>query len=129
MSHTGSDRPFGVCREQFNYTTSVKDHYQRVNVSTVDAGAFLTSLAKWSGFVGVKIDVEGFEYRLLPHLLLTVPRVCISSSNLPIASAGTRTHLLHLRMMNNMSPCASACSTLIAVSPHLVRFTLHSPCR
>ena len=58
-----------------NFTTSVSDHYKRVRVNSMDAGQFLAAVVKDSDFVGVKLDVEGFEYRLLPQLLLTVPRV------------------------------------------------------
>lgn len=38
-------------------------------VSAVDGARFLRSIANRSGFVALKIDVEQFEYQLLPYLL------------------------------------------------------------
>lgn len=47
--------------------------FRRVTVRTMAAGPFLAGLAATSRFVAVKMDVEGSEYRLLRHLLLTQP--------------------------------------------------------
>lgn len=47
--------------------------YAHVNVSSTDAGEFLAAVAEGSSFVAIKIDIEGFEYTLIPHLLLNSP--------------------------------------------------------
>ena len=47
--------------------------YAHVNVSSTDAGEFLAAVADGSSFVAIKIDIEGFEYTLLPHLLSNSP--------------------------------------------------------
>lgn len=63
----------GVWRK--NKKENVSERYRHTTVRSVDAAGFLATLAASSSkFVGMKMDVEGFEYRLLGHLLLTTPR-------------------------------------------------------
>ena len=45
------------------------DRAQRVSVASIDAGAFLQSLHDTSDFVALKMDIEGFEFKLVDHLL------------------------------------------------------------
>ena len=54
---------------------TVAERFKRTLVRSTDASAFFASvLGASTGFAGAKIDVEGFEYTLLPHLLLRSPR-------------------------------------------------------
>ena len=48
--------------------------YKRETVASTDAGAFLSALHAHSDFVSLKLDIEGFEYQLLPHLMMHAPR-------------------------------------------------------
>lgn len=48
--------------------------FTQVSVKTMAAGAFLSQLAAASDFVALKMDIEGSEFRLLHHLLLTQRR-------------------------------------------------------
>jgi len=57
-----------------NESAIVKDHYHKIQVAAVDAGSFLSELLGASGFIALKLDIEAFEYTLLPHLLLTRPQ-------------------------------------------------------
>lgn len=57
-----------------NKTQTVEQHYVRTRVATTDAAAFLAELVATSDLVAVKLDIESFEYTLLPHLLLTRPQ-------------------------------------------------------
>ena len=52
-----------------NYSESAATKYKKQHVASADAGHFLNSIREWSQTVAVKLDVEGFEYTLLPHLL------------------------------------------------------------
>jgi len=38
-------------------------------VREIDGARFLHELKQYSGFIAAKLDVEGYEYELLPHLL------------------------------------------------------------
>ena len=58
---------------------TVSSRYRRAMVRSADAAAFFAAvLAADTGFVAAKIDIEGFEYELLRHVLLTQPRVLCS---------------------------------------------------
>ena len=46
----------------------VKERYVATEVTSVDAAAFLEAQLAASAFVAIKIDVEGYEYTLLPWL-------------------------------------------------------------
>jgi len=48
---------------------TASDIYERVTVATVAAGPFLRRVRSRSAFVFLKLDVEGYEYDLIPHLL------------------------------------------------------------
>lgn len=52
--------------------------FKGVEVTSVDAASFLREVAAASDYVAAKIDVEGFEYALLSHLLLHDPRALCS---------------------------------------------------
>ena len=52
---------------------SVKDHYTPTHVRTVNAANFLAALVNASDFVALKLDIEGFEYTLLPNLIYNAP--------------------------------------------------------
>lgn len=52
--------------------------WRSIETPAVDAGKFLAEVIKASGFVAAKIDIEGFEFTLLPHLLFHHPRVLCS---------------------------------------------------
>lgn len=54
---------------------SVATVYPRKSVRTLSAAPFLRSLLAASRFVGVKLDIEGYEYALLRSLLVTHPEV------------------------------------------------------
>ena len=54
--------------------TTVASFYRKRRVASVDGAEFLRAVRRWSDFVAVKLDVESFEFRLLPHLLLGRPR-------------------------------------------------------
>ena len=54
---------------------SIAKSLVRTEVQSEDAAAFLARLHLSSSFVALKMDVEGFEYTLLPHLLQTNPSV------------------------------------------------------
>ena len=56
-------------RWHINHSLSMADHAQRVRVAAMDAAHFLESLAATSDFVALKLDVEGYEFSLLPQLL------------------------------------------------------------
>ena len=62
----------GVWRH--NNNVSVSERYHRQTVKSISAGPFLADLAASSDFLAMKMDIEGFEYTILPHLLLTQPR-------------------------------------------------------
>ena len=47
--------------------------FKAIHVRTVDAATFLAQVVAASDTVGVKIDIEGSEYRVLRHMLLTQP--------------------------------------------------------
>lgn len=57
------------------YNHSVATVYPRESVRTLSAAPFLRSLLAASRFVGVKLDIEGYEYALLRSLLVTHPEV------------------------------------------------------
>ena len=54
----------------------VKDSkaFATINVSTIDAAPFLAHLVAASEFVAVKLDIEGHEYEVVRHVLLSQPR-------------------------------------------------------
>ena len=56
----------------FDSAHTVHENFTRIRSQSVDAGSFLRSALKTetsSSLIALKIDVEGFEYRLLRHLL------------------------------------------------------------
>ena len=55
-------------------SVSVAARYQRRTVQSYNASAFLADLAAGSAFVALKLDIEGFEFTLLKHLLEHSPR-------------------------------------------------------
>lgn len=70
-------QPRKGARILLNTSETVRRHYQRTRVKSTDAAAFLSALAEASDFVAMKLDIESFEYTLLPHLILTNPqRLC-----------------------------------------------------
>ena len=54
-------------------SSSAVNDYNLTHVASVNASQFLAAIIDWSDFVGVKMDVEGYEYSLLPHLLRSTP--------------------------------------------------------
>ena len=58
---------------RFQRDVEVATKYRRVRVPTVSAARFLAGVAAFSDTVAVKIDIEGFEYRLFQSLLTTAP--------------------------------------------------------
>lgn len=52
-----------------NNNVTVTERYRKRVVPSVDAAVFLADLAASSDFVALKLDVEGFEFTLLPTLL------------------------------------------------------------
>ena len=52
----------------------VSNTFKHVNVTSLGAARFLSSLTQYSDFVGMKIDIEGFEYPLFRKLLVTEPQ-------------------------------------------------------
>ena len=57
-----------------NPNKTVAERYKRETVRSIDASAFLSAVLAASDWVGMKLDIEGFEYALLPHLLVQSPR-------------------------------------------------------
>lgn len=57
------------CKGDCKNGSAVTDSYRKTRVASVDAADFLAAIARASDFVAIKLDIEGFEYRLLPHLL------------------------------------------------------------
>ena len=53
---------------------TVEQKHNKEIVNSMDAATFLEGLRTSSSFVALKLDVEGFEYTLLPHLLMNAPR-------------------------------------------------------
>lgn len=49
--------------------------FRSVTVRTMAIGAFFSQLVAASGFIAVKMDIEGSEFRLLRHLLLARPQL------------------------------------------------------
>ena len=58
-----------------NSTLRESSAFVPVRVRTVAAGPFLERLVSTSSFVAIKIDIEGSEFRVLRHVLLTQPGV------------------------------------------------------
>ena len=87
-----------------NNKTVLDAGYQKRKVASVNASAFLSDVIASSGFVAVKMDIEGFEYTLLEYLLLTNPRAICGLDIFAIEWHGhmvpkhaTKTpHLLHM---------------------------------
>lgn len=66
-------RLLGACewvalRPRLRCLLKVKERYVATEVTSVDAAAFLEAQLAASAFVAIKIDVEGYEYTLLPWL-------------------------------------------------------------
>ena len=68
-----SDDPLGSNTTLASLPVSVQQRVARTVVAAVDAGAFLCEVAAQSDFVALKLDVEAFEFTLLPHLILNHP--------------------------------------------------------
>ena len=60
-------------RWKVNYATSAAKAYKTTHIASVNASQFLGALIEWSDFVGVKLDVEGYEFSLLPNILSNSP--------------------------------------------------------
>ena len=72
LSYHDPDHP---SQWQFKPRSPVRMHYNATPVPSVDAGRFLAALRAASSFVAIKIDVEGFEFSLLAHLLASARSV------------------------------------------------------
>ena len=60
---------------QHNRSNSLRDSsaFTSVQVRTMDAAPFFAGLVRGSGFVAVKLDIEGHEYDVLRHILFSEP--------------------------------------------------------
>ena len=91
----------GVWRHNHNHT--VKERYEKRIVKSSNASAFLSQLAANTDFIALKLDIEGFEYTLLPYLLLHNPRALCAlqvmaiewHENMVPKYAGNTAHLLY----------------------------------
>ena len=63
-------------RGRWHRNTAFNDDrtFHNVTVKTRDAGPFFQQLVALSDIIAVKMDIEGSEYHVLRHLLLTQPR-------------------------------------------------------
>ena len=68
-----SDDPLGSNTSLASVPVSAQQRVARTVVAAVDAGAFLREVGARSDFVALKLDVEAFEFTLLPHLVLHHP--------------------------------------------------------
>jgi len=73
-------------RGRWHRNTALNDGrtFQNVTVKTRDAGIFFEQLLASSDVVAVKMDIEGSEYQVLRHLLLTQPRALCRLSVLAV---------------------------------------------
>lgn len=69
----------------------ISETFRHVRVTSIGAARFLTSLQRHSDFVGMKLDVEGYEYTLFRRLLVTAPQVLC---NLNLAHVDWHEHYL-----------------------------------
>ena len=72
-----------------NSTLRESSAFVPVRVRTVAAGPFLERLVSTSSFVAIKIDIEGSEFRVLRHVLLTQPGVLCRLNVLAVEWHGT----------------------------------------
>jgi len=70
----------GMWRQNVHKNVSVTERYRTVHVPSIDAAEFLADLTASSDFIALKLDIEGFEFTLLPYLLLTNPRALCALS-------------------------------------------------
>ena len=90
---------------------NAKNSYASARVASVDATAFLAAIVRDSNVTAVKVDVEGYEYELLSHVLLTRPQSLCELDLLAVEwHEGTRLpmhrgHRAHLEWMLDQRPC------------------------